>query len=198
MVAPLSTWPLENLGNFKYLLYGPLVPKVLYSRRANEVLPQQDVWCLHLLIICALRSAIYTACTNHSNAHYLTLKRRILPQGVGFKQIDSEWHWDNFIILQAFMACWSFPFLVDLPLWNSKGVLYALTFHVGISEPLYYWVHRYLHSDYFFSNYHSLHHSSSATVCHCSNMLQMTPQLSEPLDQDLVFLQNELSLWDRK
>jgi len=32
--------------------------------------------------------------------------------------------------------------------------------HVGVSEPLYYWVHKKFHGDYLFKNYHSLHHSS--------------------------------------
>lgn len=53
-----------------------------------------------------------------------------------------------------------FPFLQNLPLWNMKGVIAALIFHVGISEPLYYWVHRKFHGNYLFTNYHSLHHSS--------------------------------------
>ena len=70
---------------------------------------------------------------------------------------------DNFLILQALvasMACYIFPFLQHLPPWNVKGLIVALMLHVGISEPLYYWVHRKFHGDYLFTHYHSLHHSS--------------------------------------
>lgn len=38
----------------------------------------------------------------------------------------------------------------------------ATLLHVLVSEPVYYWVHRWLlHGNYFFTNYHSFHHSSS-------------------------------------
>lgn len=71
---------------------------------------------------------------------------------------------DNFLILQALIASvgWLyFPILQNLPALNFKGFLVALILHVGISEPLYYWIHRNFHgSQYLFTNYHSLHHSS--------------------------------------
>ncbi|OVA15729.1 Fatty acid hydroxylase [Macleaya cordata] len=148
---------------FNYLLYGPLVAKVVQSRAWEEG-GQKDAWCLHILILCALRGFIHVLWCSYSNMHFLTRTRRILQQGVDFKQIDREWHWDNFIILQGFMACiayYSFPFLGNLPLWNSKGCIYALLLHVGVSEPLYYWIHRSLHSNYLFKNYHSIHHASA-------------------------------------
>lgn len=72
-------------------------------------------------------------------------------------------HRDNFLILQtlvASIAYYMFPFLQHLPLWNSKGLIVALLLHVGLSEPLYYWVHRRFHGEYLFTHYHSLHHSS--------------------------------------
>lgn len=70
---------------------------------------------------------------------------------------------DNFLILQALvasMACYMFPILQHLPIWNVKGLFVALILHVGVSEPLYYWVHKKFHGDYLFTHYHSLHHSS--------------------------------------
>jgi sterol desaturase/sphingolipid hydroxylase (fatty acid hydroxylase superfamily) len=67
------------------------------------------------------------------------------------------------LILQALVAtmvCYIFPFLQHLPIWNVKGLIVALILHVGVSEPLYYLVHKKFHEDYLFKNYHSLHHSS--------------------------------------
>ncbi|KAI3996586.1 hypothetical protein MKX01_009418 [Papaver californicum] len=164
MVKPLSSWPWENLGNFKYLLYGPLVAKVVQSKAWDQEAGRKDAWCLHILIICALRGLMHALWCSFCNLHSLTRKRSIHQVGVDFKQIDKEWHWDNFIILQAFMACmayYTFPFLWNLPLWNSKGIIFALLLHVGVSEPLYYWIHRFvLHNDFMFKNYHSIHHAS--------------------------------------
>jgi sterol desaturase/sphingolipid hydroxylase (fatty acid hydroxylase superfamily) len=71
---------------------------------------------------------------------------------------------DNFILLQALiasMACYiDPPFIENVPLWNAKGFIIILSLHVGISEPLYYWVHRCFHESYLFNQYHSIHHSS--------------------------------------
>ncbi|KAA8522805.1 hypothetical protein F0562_009228 [Nyssa sinensis] len=160
-MATLSAWPWENFGAFKYLLYGPLIARVLYSRIQEDI---KDDWCLHILIICALRGFVYQLWTSYSNMLFLTRNRRILQLGVDFKQIDKEWDWDNFIILQALMAsmaCYMFPILTSLPLWNTRGFVAIMILHMGVSEPLYYWVHRYFHGDYLFAHYHSLHHSSA-------------------------------------
>ncbi|KAF9613163.1 hypothetical protein IFM89_005934 [Coptis chinensis] len=162
MVSPLSAWPWENFGVLKYLLYGPLVAKVLYSREWED--PLSGCWSLHILIICALRGLIHQLWYSYSNMLFLTRNRLLCAKGVDFKQIDKEWDWDNFLILQALIAstaCYNFPSLATLPLWNSKGCIVALVFHIGVSEPLYYWIHRLFHSDYLFTNYHSLHHSSA-------------------------------------
>lgn len=73
---------------------------------------------------------------------------------------------DNFIILQALvgsLAYFSFPSLAYLPLWNTKGILCCLILHMMVSEPLYYWTHRIMHSQYLFNNYHWQHHSSKVT-----------------------------------
>ncbi|KAK8655109.1 hypothetical protein V6N13_107701 [Hibiscus sabdariffa] len=162
MVAPLSAWPWENLGIFKYLLVGPLAAKVLHSWIYEGTI--KDLWCLHVLLICGLRGLIHQLWSSYSNMLFLTRTRRIIQQGVDFKQIDREWDWDNFIILQALlasMACLIFPSLDGLPLWNTKGIITLLLLHVAVSEPLYYWAHRFLlHESYLFTNYHSLHHSS--------------------------------------
>ncbi|GMI94705.1 FACELESS POLLEN 1, ECERIFERUM 3 [Hibiscus trionum] len=161
MVAPLSAWPWENLGVFKYLLCGPLAAKVLHSWIYEGTI--KDLWCLHILLICVLRGFIHQLWNCYNNMLFLTRNRRIIPQGVDFKQIDREWDWDNFILLQALlasMACLIFPSLDCLPLWNPKGFVTLLLLHVAVSEPLYYWAHRFLHGSYLFTHYHFLHHSS--------------------------------------
>ncbi|KAF1867571.1 hypothetical protein Lal_00050000 [Lupinus albus] len=165
MGAPLSTWPWQNFGIFKYLLYGPFMGKVVHERwfYNEENFNTNHSWCFHLLILCCLRGLIHVLWSSYTNMLFLTRNRRILQQGVDFKQIDKEWDWDNFLILHALVAsiaCYMFPFLQHLPLWNLKGVIVVLMLHVGVSEPLYYWVHRKFHRDYLFINYHSLHHSS--------------------------------------
>ncbi|XAR66697.1 hypothetical protein NMG60_11013010 [Bertholletia excelsa] len=160
-MAILSAWPWENLGPFKYLLYGPLLAKVLCSRFQWET--EKDIWCLHILILSALRAFIYQGWTSLCHMLFLTQKRRILQQGVDFKQIDKEWDWDNFIILHAlvaFMACHMFPGVSGLPWLDSRGLIAAILLHVGVSEPLYYWAHKCFHGNYLFTHYHSLHHSS--------------------------------------
>ncbi|CAH2049722.1 unnamed protein product, partial [Thlaspi arvense] len=136
-----------------------------------------DAFCLHILIISGLRIFIYQLWTSCVNMLFLTGNRRILQQGVDFKQIDKEGtgrpflffflisshDLDNFIILQALMASvayYVFPFLSLLPLWDPRSFIAATLLHVVVSEPLYYWVHRCFHGDYLFTHYHSLHHSS--------------------------------------
>lgn len=70
---------------------------------------------------------------------------------------------DNFLIFQAVAAaflCLSFPSLVNLPMWDLRGLLCCLILHVGFSEPLYYWLHRLLHSSTLYEQYHWFHHGS--------------------------------------
>ncbi|KAM7267728.1 hypothetical protein ACFE04_009894 [Oxalis oulophora] len=162
-MAPfLSTWPWENLGFFKYLLYGPLVANVVHTWNHNKE-HIKDNWCLHILILSMVRGLVYVLWSSYCNMLFLTRTRRINQQGVDFKQIDKEWNWENFITLQALiggMVCYIFPYFENLPLWNINGVIAILLLHVLVSEPLYYWAHRQFHKEPFFSNYHSLHHSS--------------------------------------
>ncbi|KAJ8750974.1 hypothetical protein K2173_016155 [Erythroxylum novogranatense] len=162
MVAPLSAWPWENLGTYKYLLYAPIISKITYSR-IQEGSFKVD-WCLSILVLFSLREFVYFLWSNFSSMLFLNRKYRINQEGYDFKQIDKEWDWDNFILLQALiasMACVIFPsFLEDAPIWNTGGLFTILILHVAISEPLYYWLHRCFHTSYLFKHYHSLHHSS--------------------------------------
>ncbi|XP_070044054.1 very-long-chain aldehyde decarbonylase CER3-like isoform X2 [Nicotiana tabacum] len=161
MEAPLSTWPWDNLGSFKYLLYGPLLAKWLYSRYQEDNI--KETWCLHILIICLLRCSMHHTWNTFSGMLFLTRNRQINKEGVGFKQIDNEWDWDNFILLHGIMGSLVFYMLKDLinlPLWDFKGLMAVAILHIAISEPLYYFLHKKFHGSYLFNHYHSLHHSS--------------------------------------
>ncbi|KAK3011872.1 hypothetical protein RJ639_010533 [Escallonia herrerae] len=162
--ALLFAWPWEHLGSFKYLLYGSLLAEFI-SSRIWEVNYGQS-WSKHILAICVLRALVYQLWSSYTNMLFLTRNRRVSQDGIDFKQIDSEWDWDNFIILQALVASMAyliFPSLANLPLWDLKGFFYCLVFHMGLSEPLYYCLHRLLHTSYLFSHYHWLHHGSNVT-----------------------------------
>ncbi|KAI3929737.1 hypothetical protein MKX01_025905 [Papaver californicum] len=166
MGAPLSTWPWGNLGSLKYLIYGPLLAKIGYSRNFEM---DDYSWCIHILILCSLRPVMYQFWFTFSSMLFITRTRLIDHRGVDFKQIDHEWNWDNFIILQGIMAAIGgynfFDEYNKLPTWSSSGFFITILLHVGISEPLYYFLHRYLfHNDYFFSQYHSHHHKSSSVT----------------------------------
>ncbi|XP_059645008.1 very-long-chain aldehyde decarbonylase CER3-like isoform X2 [Cornus florida] len=165
MGAPLFGWPWDNLGSYKYLLYGPFIAKLLNSRIWEDT-HKDDSWCLHVLIICALRGLVHQLWSSYHHMLFLNRNRRVSQSGIDFKQIDREWNWDNFIILQAFvatMAYFSFPSLANLPMWNTKGIICCLILHVVLSEPLYYWIHRILHTQYLYKHYHWLHHASKVT-----------------------------------
>ncbi|CAL9778862.1 unnamed protein product [Musa acuminata subsp. burmannicoides] len=162
MGAPLSSWPWQNLGAYKYLLYGPIIAKVISSRPWEEE-SKEGRWCLHLMILFALRGIMYQLWYSFGNMLFLVRRRRIFKDGVDFKQIDQEWHWDNFLILQCMigaLACLIFPSLQSLPRWDLMGLLTALLLHLVFSEPVFYCLHRVLHRPHLFQNYHSLHHSS--------------------------------------
>nr|AOS88705.1 VLC-Acyl-CoA reductase [Brassica napus] len=165
MVA-FSAWPWGNFGNLKYLLYAPLAAQVVYSW-AYEQDYSRALWCLHILIICGLKGFLHVLWSVYNNMLWVSRTLRINPNGVDFKQIDHEWHWDNYILLQAIIAsiiCYmSLPLMTmnSIPLWNTKGLVALIVLHVTFSEPLYYFIHRTFHSNtYLFTHYHSFHHSS--------------------------------------
>ncbi|KAL0345974.1 UNVERIFIED_CONTAM: Very-long-chain aldehyde decarbonylase CER3 [Sesamum radiatum] len=162
MAAPLYAWPWEFLGCYKYGIYGIFLAKGMYSMYQEEITKER--WCLHLFVLCMLRLAMYQAWSSYSNMLFLTRNRIIVKKGVDFKQIDKEWHWDNFILLQgivAFSVLYMFPTFENLPLWSKKGITAAIVLHVAISEPLFYSIHKCFHGNYLFTHYHSLHHSSA-------------------------------------
>ncbi|CAI0427709.1 unnamed protein product, partial [Linum tenue] len=156
----LSTWPWERLGLYKYILYGPIVGNVLYSTYQEGSLKLD--WCFCLLVLWYIRYLVNLYWSTFVNMMFLSKSIRIDKQGYGFKQVDSEWDWDNFLVFQSligFLAC-SMSSMGSLPIWNTKGLLWILVLHVGISEPVYYCVHRLFHTGSWFTNYHSINHSS--------------------------------------
>ncbi|XP_023762062.2 very-long-chain aldehyde decarbonylase CER3 [Lactuca sativa] len=161
--APLFGWPWENISNFKYLLFGPLLAELIYSR-IYEKKHSEYSWCLHILILSSLRGLVHQLWSSHNNMLFLNRNHRLSEKAIGFDQIDKEWHWDNFIILEASVASILSlinPSVTNLPIWKTSGIISCVIFHIGLSEPLYYWLHRLLHSPYFFQHYHWLHHSST-------------------------------------
>ncbi|KAL5973901.1 sterol desaturase [Asimina triloba] len=89
----------------QYMLYGPLLGGALYSWMRED--GYKESLYLHILIICGLRGFTHQLWFSFSNLLFLTRNRIINKRGVDFEQIDREWHWDNFIILHAFMAVWA-------------------------------------------------------------------------------------------
>ncbi|KAG8056824.1 hypothetical protein GUJ93_ZPchr0002g25467 [Zizania palustris] len=158
--AFLSSWPWDNLGAYKYVLYAPLVGKAVVGRAWERASP--DHWLLLLLVLFGLRALTYQLWSSFSNMLFATRRRRIVRDGVDFDQIDKEWDWDNFLILQVHMAAaafYAFPSLRHLPSWDARGLAVAALLHVVATEPLFYVAHRAFHRGHLFSCYHSLHHS---------------------------------------
>ncbi|CAA0826889.1 Protein ECERIFERUM 3 [Striga hermonthica] len=176
MAAPLFAWPWEALGGYKSLLYGVFLAKALYSRYYQEE-AMKDTWCLHIFIICMLRLMLYQLWTSYSNMLFLTRNRLIVKKGVDFKQIDQEWNWDNFILLQAIVAALMSPKFEALPLWNKGGFTAALVLHVAVSEPLFYSIHKCFHGNYLFTRYHALHHSSPVPQAYTAGHASFLEQL---------------------
>ncbi|THU57185.1 hypothetical protein C4D60_Mb03t00840 [Musa balbisiana] len=143
----------------QYVLCGPLVAMAAREWRDGRA----GGWWLHLLLLFVLRSLTYQLWYSFANMLFLNRTRRVIKDGVEFKQIDSEWDWDNFLILQALLGsvvlCRA-PSFEELPLLQLKGCVIALVLHVGVSEPLFYMAHRCFHRGYLFTHYHSIHHSS--------------------------------------
>ncbi|CAM0909082.1 unnamed protein product [Alopecurus aequalis] len=167
MGSPLSAWPWAGLGAYKYLLYGPLVGKVVQEWREQGGAPTGS-WCLHLLVLLALRSLTFQLWFSYGNMLFLTRRRRVVRDGVDFQQIDAEWDWDNMVIMQTLlgalvMSSPVFPAIGELRAWDPRGWAVALLLHVAVSEPAFRWAHKALHGGPLFSEYHSKHHSSPVT-----------------------------------
>jgi hypothetical protein len=86
----------------KYLLYGPLLGKVLYTRTQEGSF--KGDWCLHILIICIARALLHQLWNSFVNMLFLTRTRRINRQGYDFKQIDKEWDWYKLLLTRSHLC----------------------------------------------------------------------------------------------
>jgi hypothetical protein len=118
----LSSWPWENMGSFKvsfftllsvlvciydkwpnviiiifgsfckiqYALYGPMVAKAVEAVRAGRMI---ESWWIHLFVLFVLRGLVHQLWFSYSNMLFFTRQRRVIKDGVEFKQIDNEWGW---------------------------------------------------------------------------------------------------------
>lgn len=53
----------------------------------------EDIWCLHILILFALRGLVHQLWSTFSNMLYLNRTRRVSYEGIDYDQIDNEWDW---------------------------------------------------------------------------------------------------------
>lgn len=74
-----------------------------------------------------------------------------------------------------------FPGLRNMPNWNAQGLLWVILFHAGVTEPVYYWMHRAFHTDSLYKKYHSLHHLSVVPEPPTGNL----PPLSKCLERNV-------------
>jgi len=159
-------FPWHAMGDWKYLLYLPFVVVLALG------LDDADRWCFHMMAVCVLRFTQAWVWNLLSRNHFISGKTRIQGKGVEFKQIDRESNWDDYIILQLYVATavHCLPFLYcsngvchayrNFPLYDGKGLVKMLLIHAGPTEFIYYWLHRALHLHSLYARYHSHHHAS--------------------------------------
>jgi hypothetical protein len=92
MAPPLSSWPWASLRVYKYFLLAPLAWKVGQEWLEQGGAPLWSPW-LHLLLLFSARGLTYQFWFSYSNMLFLTRRRRVVPDGVDFRQIDHEWDW---------------------------------------------------------------------------------------------------------
>ncbi|XP_062220702.1 very-long-chain aldehyde decarbonylase GL1-6-like [Phragmites australis] len=163
--GPLSRWPWQDLGNYKYALLAPWAARSTYkfvtSRSEERDLLSFAV--LPVLLLRLLYSQLWITVSRHQTARS---KHRIINKSLDFDQVDRERNWDDQIILTAllfYVVNAAVPMAQGMPWWNSKGLVVSLVLHVGPVEFLYYWFHRALHHHCLYSRYHSHHHASIVT-----------------------------------
>ncbi|AQK55500.1 very-long-chain aldehyde decarbonylase GL1-6 isoform X2 [Zea mays] len=163
--GPLSRWPWQDLGNYKYALVAPWAVRSTY-RFVRSGSGERDLLAFAVLPVLLLRllySQLWITVSRHQTARS---RHRIVNKSLDFEQVDRERNWDDQILLTALLfyaVNAAVPVAQSVPWWDSRGLLVAALLHVGPVEFLYYWLHRALHHHYLYARYHSHHHASIVT-----------------------------------
>ncbi|XP_072955630.1 very-long-chain aldehyde decarbonylase GL1-4-like [Typha angustifolia] len=163
--GPLTHWPWERLGSFKYVVLAPWVLRSVHMIATKE---WKDIDLSNLAIFVSIvwrivHNQIWISLSRFQNARS---KHRIVDRSLEFEQVDRESNWDDQIIFNAIILYTInalHPNASYLPIWRADGVVLMSLLHMGPVEFLYYWFHRALHHHFLYSRYHSHHHASIVT-----------------------------------
>ncbi|KAK3144285.1 hypothetical protein QOZ80_4AG0311000 [Eleusine coracana subsp. coracana] len=160
--GPLTQWPWQWMGNFKYLV---LAPAVLHTAHRVATKGWADLDPAYATMLPALLLRMIHNQIWISLSRYQT-KNLIVDRSIDFEQVDRERSWDDQIIfngLEFYLAYATIPNVRLLPIWRTDGAIITALLHIGPVEFLYYWFHRALHHHILYSRYHSHHHASIVT-----------------------------------
>ncbi|PAN39047.1 hypothetical protein PAHAL_7G216700 [Panicum hallii] len=163
--GPLTEWPWQWMGNFKYLV---LAPAALHTahRVATKGWGDLDPAYATMLPALLLRMIHNQIWITFSRYQMARRKNVIVDRSIEFEQVDRERSWDDQIIfngLEFYLAYAMIPNVRLLPVWRTDGAIITVLLHMGPVEFLYYWFHRALHHHFLYSRYHSHHHASIVT-----------------------------------
>ncbi|KAF3780487.1 ECERIFERUM 1 protein [Nymphaea thermarum] len=163
--GPLTDWPWEKLGSYKYTVLLPFIGHAAHTLYHSEPADRDyTLLCpFYLLVSRLVHDQLWISWSRFQNARS---KHQIQSRGLEFQQVDRERRWDDQAIMHAiaiYLAHMLLQGASHLPLWNTKGLLFTALVHAGPVEFVYYWAHRALHHHFLFTRYHSHHHSSFVT-----------------------------------
>ncbi|EFJ36684.1 hypothetical protein SELMODRAFT_164680 [Selaginella moellendorffii] len=157
----LGCWPWQRMGTYKYHLFLPIFLSAAHSHYLGT--SPRDNWCFHILVIAALRYALYQAWSSFARLHAVVKHHQIISYALTYEQVDREFDCDNGIILHSLLAYALGPNDISgFSIWNLRGLVYLIAFHAGVTESAYYWLHRAFHTKSLFRSFHSYHHASTA------------------------------------
>ncbi|KAJ1271845.1 hypothetical protein BS78_06G157000 [Paspalum vaginatum] len=163
--GPLTEWPWQWMGNFKYLVLAPAVMHTAHrvTTKGWEDLDPAYATMLPALLLRMIHNQIWISLSRYQTARR---KNVIVDRSIEFEQVDRERSWDDQIIfngLEFYLAYAMIPNVRLLPVWRTDGAIITVLLHMGPVEFLYYWFHRALHHHFLYSRYHSHHHASIVT-----------------------------------
>ncbi|XP_006652506.2 very-long-chain aldehyde decarbonylase GL1-7 isoform X2 [Oryza brachyantha] len=163
--GPLTEWPWQWMGNFKYLVLAPAAMHTAYrvaTKGWGDVDPAYAA-LLPALLMRMIHNQIWISLSRYQTARR---KHLIVDRSLDFEQVDRERSWDDQIILNGllfYLAYATIPNISLMPMWRTDGAIITFLLHMGPVEFLYYWLHRALHHHFLYSRYHSHHHASIVT-----------------------------------